>query len=382
MSTIQTNAIVDAAGGNTATVNGISPLANSARFARNIVINGDMKVAQRATTATVGPNGTGEGYTVVDRFLNSLNGTVVSTFTQSTDAPSGFAKSAKIVITTADSSLASTDFWHFRTSLEGQDLQHIGKGTSGAKSLTVSFWVKSNKTGVYTTEFEDVNNSRISSMSYTINSSNVWEYKSLTFNPDTTGAFTDNPNLSLRINFWLVSGSQYQGGTFYNGTWGADVDGNRVHNSQVNLGDTVGNSWQITGLQLETGSVATDFEHKTYASELTACQRYYQNYIDYNYATLGAGRGASGGDLVVFTVPLPTQMRANPTITTNGAYYVYDHNSRTLTTPTSLSQSQGDATKNTNITLAMAFSSVVCDDDRVCVIGGHEANYILFDSEL
>jgi len=147
MSTIQTNAIVDASGGNTTTVNGISPLANTARFARNIVINGDMKVAQRATTATVGPNGTGEGYTVVDRFLNSLNGTVVSTFTQSTDAPSGFAKSAKIEITTADNSLASTDFWHFRTSLEGQDLQHIGKGTSGAKSLTVSFWVKSNKTG-------------------------------------------------------------------------------------------------------------------------------------------------------------------------------------------------------------------------------------------
>jgi hypothetical protein len=313
MSTIQTNAIVDAAGGNTATVNGISPLANSARFARNIVINGDMKVAQRATTATVGPNGTGEGYTVVDRFLNSLNGTVVSTFTQSTDAPSGFAKSAKIVITTADSSLASTDFWHFRTSLEGQDLQHIGKGTSGAKSLTVSFWVKSNKTGVYTTEFEDVNNSRISSMSYTINSSNVWEYKSLTFNPDTTGAFTDNPNLSLRINFWLVSGSQYQGGTFYNGTWGADVDGNRVHNSQVNLGDTVGNSWQITGLQLETGSVATDFEHKTYASELTACQRYYQQLVGGSDQFTFPGKG-QGSTTIDGTFPLAVPLRASPTM--------------------------------------------------------------------
>ena len=313
MSTIQTNAIVDAAGGNTATVNGISPLANSARFARNIIINGDMKVAQRATTATVGPNGTGEGYTVVDRFLNSLNGAVVSTFTQSTDAPSGFAKSAKIAITTADSSLGSTEFWHFRTSFEGQDLQSIGKGTSGAKSLTVSFWVKSNKTGVYTTEFEDTNNSRINSMSYTINSSNVWEYKSLTFNPDTTGAFTDNPNLSLRINFWLASGSQYQGGTFYNGTWGADVDGNRVHNSQVNLGDTVGNSWQITGLQLETGSVATDFEHKTYASELTACQRYYQQVVCGSDAFTFPGKG-QGSTTIDGTFPLAVPLRASPTM--------------------------------------------------------------------
>ena len=281
---------------------------------RNLIINGSMQVAQRGTSATVGPNGTGEGYTVVDRIRNSLNGSFVSTFTQSTDAPSGFGNSAKIEITTADNSLGSTEFWHFRYGFEGQDLQSIGKGTSDAKSFTLSFWVKSNKTGVYTTEFEDSNNARLNSMSYTINSSNVWEYKSLTFNPDTTGAFTNDNNLSLRLNFWLCSGSQYQGGTFYNGTWGGDVDGNRVHGSQVNLGDTVGNTWQITGVQLEVGDTATPFEHRSYGEELAKCQRYtliYQPQYYQAFPVFGAGSNTAK-----WFPTFPVRMRVKPTLIT------------------------------------------------------------------
>ena len=247
----------------------------SALSDRNLIINGAMQVAQRGTSETVGPNGTGEGYTVVDRFQNSLNGSVVSTFTQSTDGPSGFANSAKIEITTADTSLGSTEFWHFRYSAEGQDLQQIAKGTSDAKAITLSFYVKSNKTGTYTAELEDTDNSRLNALAYTVDSANTWERKTLTFNADTTGEFTNDNNLSLRINFWLVAGSQYQGGTFYDGTWGADTDANRVHSSQVNLGDTVGNEWYITGIQLEVGEQATPFEHRSFAVELQRCQRYY-----------------------------------------------------------------------------------------------------------
>ena len=260
---------------------------------RNIVINGAMQVAQRGTSATVGPNGTGEGYTVVDRFLNSLNGSVVSTFTQSTDAPSGFANSAKIEITTADSSLGSTEFWNFRYSAEGQDLQSIAKGTSDAKAITLSFYVKSNKTGTYTVELEDTDNSRLNALAYTVDSANTWERKTLTFNADTTGEFTNDNNLSLRINFWLCSGSQYQGGTFFNGTWGADTDANRVHSSQVNLGDTVGNEWYITGIQLEVGEQATPFEHRSFGDELRRCQRYYEHSYPYGTAA-GAANGGVG----------------------------------------------------------------------------------------
>jgi hypothetical protein len=164
---------------------------------RNLVTNGAMQVAQRATSKTnVGPNGTGEGYTVLDRFQISLSGDQVSTFSQSTDAPSGFSNSAKIEVTTADTSLAATQFWHLRYSFEGQNLQSIAKGTSDAKSITLSFYVKSNKTGTYTVELNDTDNDRRNSLAYTIDSSNTWERKSLTFNPDTTGAFTNDNNLS------------------------------------------------------------------------------------------------------------------------------------------------------------------------------------------
>ena len=282
---------------------------------RNLIINGAMQVAQRGTSATVGPNGTGEGYTVVDRIRNSLNGSVVSTFTQSTDAPSGFGNSAKIEITTADSSLGSTEFWNFRYSSEGQDLQSIAKGTPDAKKITISFYVKSNKTGTYTVELEDTDNSRLNSLAYTVNNASTWERKTLTFNADTTGKFTNDNNLSLRINFWLCSGSQYQGGTFYNGTWGGDVDSKRVHGSQVNLGDTVGNTWQITGVQLEVGDTATDFEHRSFGEELALCQRYCHVLTREGSGAnqnMGIGYWASSTVAETYT-KFPTTMRSSPT---------------------------------------------------------------------
>ena len=289
---------------------------------RNLVINGAMQVAQRGTSATVGPNGTGEGYTTVDRWQNPLNGSVVSTFSQSTDAPSGFANSAKIEITTADSSLDSHEFWFFRTALEGQDVQSIGKGTSGAKAITLSFWVKSNKTGTYTVEVKDSDNDRAASRAYTVNSSNTWEHKTLTYNADTTGEFGNDNGASLRIQFWLVAGSQYQGGTFSDGTFESETDANRVHSSQVNLGDTVGNEWYITGIQLEVGEQATPFEHRSFGDELIRCQRYFERSYEIGTATgTATGLGAKMFQIASTTTALyPSQQnfttvkRAAPTM--------------------------------------------------------------------
>tara|TARA_R100001460_G_scaffold19266_3_gene40321 strand:- start:278 stop:1381 length:1104 start_codon:yes stop_codon:yes gene_type:complete len=285
---------------------------------RNLVINGAMQVAQRGTSATVGPNGTGEGYTVVDRFQNSLSGSVVSTFSQSTDAPSGFANSAKIEITTADTSLGGTEFWNLRYGFEGQDLQSIAKGTSDAKALTVSFWVKSNKTGTYTVELQDTDNSRRNSLAYTIDSSNTWEHKSLTYNPDTAGSGFANDNaLSLRINFWFVAGADYKSGTFYNGTWGAEDNAKRVHSSQVNLGDTVGNEWYVTGVQMELGEQATPFEHRSYADELRRCQRYlYQ--AEFTTGGTSIANGAMYNSSEIFChISFPVTMRSPPTFSSS-----------------------------------------------------------------
>ena len=278
---------------------------------RNLMINGAMQVAQRGTSATVGPNGTGEGYTVVDRFENQLNGSVVSTFTQSTDTPPGFANSAKFEVTTADSSLSASEFWQFRQGIEGQNLQAIGKGTSGAKSLTVSFWVKSNKTGTYTVELQDVDNSRSNGLAYTINSSDTWEHKTLTYNADTSGAFNNDNGESMRLTFWLVADTAWSSGTFNNGTWGADTAANRVHSSQVNLGDTVGNEWYITGIQLEVGEQATPFEHRSFADELRRCQRYFQK-NNVAHFTLNVVRQSDNLKRGTLTYP---PMRDDPTYT-------------------------------------------------------------------
>ena len=136
---------------------------------RNIIINGDMRVAQRATSAAVS-NGSNEGYATLDRWRHGLNNAAVATVSQSTTVPTGegFANSMKIDVTTADTSVASNDFWIMNTKLEGQDLQRIKKGTSNAEKLTLSFWVRSGKTGTYICELEDSDNSRSVSLAYTI----------------------------------------------------------------------------------------------------------------------------------------------------------------------------------------------------------------------
>ena len=312
---------------------------------RNLIINGAMQVAQRGTSATVGPNGTGEGYTTVDRFENQLNGSVVSTFTQSTDAPPGFANSAKIEVTTADSSLSASEFWQFRQGIEGQNLQSIGKGTSDAKSLTVSFWVKSNKTGTYTAELQDVDNDRSNGLAYTVNSSNTWEHKTLTYNADTSGAFNNDNGESVRLTFWLVADTTWSSGTFTNGTWGAATAANRVHSSQVNLGDTVGNEWYITGVQLELGDKATPFEHRSFGEELALCRRYYRQ--------IGPSAASTAMPLLQGLTFSSSQfqgtyhcedMRNEPTLVTSGTagdYQVYSTQGRTATAVPSLdSQSE------------------------------------------
>jgi len=242
---------------------------------RNLIINGDMKVAQRATSATVGPNGTGEGYQTLDRWNHGLNNAAVTTVSQSSTVPTGegFANSMKIDVTTADTSVASTDFWIMTTKLEGQDLQRIKKGTSNAEKLTLSFWVRSTKTGVYVVELEDKDNAtRSVSLSYTISSADTWQKVELVFPADTTGAFTNDNNESLRIDWWLSAGTTYSSGTL-NTTWASQTNANRAV-GQVNWMDSTSNDFYLTGVQLEVGDNATPFEHLSYGEELALCERY------------------------------------------------------------------------------------------------------------
>jgi hypothetical protein len=250
-------------------------------FARNILYNGAMQIAQRNTSVASITTGT---YYTADRWLIGLAG--LGTWTQSVenDAPtgSGFRKSLKMLCTTADASPGSGDFLAFQQQLEGFDLQRIAKGTSSAQQLTMSFWVKSNVTGTYIAELADADNSRKLGQSYTLSASGTWEKKELVFLADTTGAFDNDNAASLTVNWWLGAGSGFTSGTLGT-TWASTLSANRAV-GQTNLAAATSNYWQITGVQLETGPIATPFEFLPFGDELRRCQRYYEK--SYNYATV------------------------------------------------------------------------------------------------
>jgi hypothetical protein len=238
---------------------------------RNIIINGDMSIAQRGTSqASISST----GYYTVDRwnFVNSNLGTF--TMSQDTDVPTGqgFAKSLKVDCTTADAAPAGADYLFLQTKFEGQNLQYIKKGTANAESLTLSFWVKSSKTGTYIAELFDVDNTRAISKSYTINSASTWEKKTITFAGDTSGTLVNDNSSSLELHFWLGAGSDRTSGTLQT-SWGTMVQANRVVGS-VNFADSTSNDFWITGVQLEAGTTASDFEFLPYDVNLRRCLRY------------------------------------------------------------------------------------------------------------
>jgi hypothetical protein len=281
---------------------------------RNLLYNGAMQVHQRGTsTASI----TTSNYYTTDRWSIALSS--LGTWTQSVenDAPtgSGLAKSVKLLCTTADSTPAAGDYNYFMQRLEGQDLQRIAKGTSSAQQLTLSFWVKSNVTGTYVVGIRDQDNSRYVGATYSVNASATWEKKTITFPADTTGAFDNDNAYSLALWFWLGAGSTFTSGTL-NTTWASYSNAN-VAVGQTNVAAATNNYWQITGVQLETGSVATEFEFEPYETTLAKCQRYCYRYGGQSgngnrTSAIGAG---GGGTTHVFNVFFPVKMRTTPTVT-------------------------------------------------------------------
>ena len=278
---------------------------------RNIVINGDMQIAQRSTSVA---SITTSGYYTLDRWNVVLSSLGTFTMSQSTDVPTGqgFASSLKLDCTTADASPAAGDIFFIQQKIEGQNLQYLKKGTANAVSLTASFWVKSTKTGTFIVEFYDYDNGRQVSKSYTVNVSNTWEFKTVTFPADTTGAFGNDNGLSANLIFWLGAGSTYSSGTL-NTSWGSTVFANQAA-GQVNIADSTSNDFLITGVQLEAGTSATDFEFLPIDVDLARCARYYYKFgdmwINTQYARFGGADGVSANNL-----QFKTRMRANPSYT-------------------------------------------------------------------
>jgi hypothetical protein len=240
---------------------------------KNLLINGQMAIWQRSVSKT---GITSVGYYTADRYNSGGVGLGTWTQSRSTDVPSGqgFSYSLKMDCTTADASPAAGDARNIQQRLEGQNLQHILKGdSSNAKKLTLSFWVKSNKTGTYIAELYDEDNTRQISKSYTISSASTWQKVELTFDGDTSGVLDNDGNYSLGVVLWLGAGSDFTSGTL-NTSWASVTSANRAV-GQVNLADSTSNEWYVTGLMLEVGSKATDFEFEPFATTLRKCRRYY-----------------------------------------------------------------------------------------------------------
>lgn len=276
--------------------------------ARNLIINSAMQVAQRSTSASGIGNSDG-GYHTLDRwaFRETNTPSFEFTWSQSTDAPDGFGYSMKVDVTTAEAT--PVGYGYIQQRFEGQNLQQLKKGTSNAENVTLSFWVKSSKTGTYIVEIRDSDNSRHISKSYTISAASTWEQKTITFDGDTTGTLNNDNGESLRLNFWLVADTTFTSGTLAT-SWASITNSNRAV-GQTNLMDSTSNEWYITGVQLEVGE-ATPFEHRSFGDELQRCMRYYEkSYLDCQYFM----NGSSGAQVQRQTNYFQVQKRATPTRT-------------------------------------------------------------------
>jgi hypothetical protein len=300
------NIVLDSSGNMTAG----GTMAMSSSFMRNRIINGAMVIDQRNAGAAVNGSGGTKTYPV-DRFYSQIyNTTGNTTGQQSSVAPTGFTNSMRITVQTADASVGATDQVWYGQDIEGFNVSDFGFGAAGAATITLSFWVYSNVTGTYCVTFKNSAENRGYTAEYTISASNTWEKKTITLAGDTTGTWLTTNGAGLKVWFVLMAGSSQQ--TTAN-TWNA-TSGSIATSNQVNFMSSTSNSWQISGVQLEVGSVATPFERRQYGQELALCQRYYYRVSPgvNSVNCLGVGYADTTVAAQVKTI-FPVTMRTAPT---------------------------------------------------------------------
>jgi len=301
------------------------------KTATPLIINGDMSISQRGTSTSGITNG---NYRTLDRFYTN-NGNIGSvTNSQSTDVPTGqgFATSFKIAVDTSDTP-TGTEWMQCQYRTEAQDLKPLKFNTSSAEGFTISFWVKSAKTGTYTLAILNDNASRSISQTYTINSANTWEKKVLSFAGDTAGAIPNDTSIGLILYWVLASGGDRTSGTFQT-SWDTYVTADFISSSQVNLADSTSNDWYITGVQLEVGTFDANsippFQFEDRATSLNRCNRYfYKSVSNAPYSVLANGFESSSTTFLG-RMDFPTEMRALPTMSSGGSFQVIDGSSRSV----------------------------------------------------
>ena len=321
------------------TINSTEVGSTGALSNRNIIINGAQTISQRYSLGEV-TSVSGASYSAyqTDRFEINFNNLGVVGASQTTTAPDGFANSLKIDCTTADASPADEDYFYIAQKIEGYNVQQFKYGTSDASEVTLSFWVRSNKTGTYICEFYQQGNTRQRSQTYTIDSADTWEQKIITISGDTdaTATLANDNSDEFSVHWWLGAGQDYDGGvpleypflvpelgTSWNTGIGTTV-GNRTRAyGGTNICDSTSNEWYITGVQLEIGNQRSSFEHRSYGDELARCQRYFMRYT---HATTGSDGGiyqVAGwtSNNAYGAIRFPTTMRTGPSFSYNGGVF-------------------------------------------------------------
>ena len=335
---------------------------------KNLIINGGMQVAQRATSVA---SISSTGYHTLDRFeyyvagIDELRITMSQDSSVPTGADSGFSKSLKIDCTTAESAIAADENVRVWQLIEAQNLTRLGYGTSGAKSTTLSFYVKSSLTGTYAVSFWCQDSGRNITKTYTINTADTWEKKTVTIPGDTggTGINIDNGE-GMRINWFLNAGSNFTS-TNTNNQWDTFASGRYAFGHTAAWGTNTSHNFFLTGVQFEVGNSATDFEHRLYAEEFALCQRYFyktgslgqaeewypgvQTYQGYD--SVHASSMNDLNDRCAPEVQFPVPMRARPTVVyypgrggvaaTAGSITVYNANTSVTTSSKPAGGTQG-----------------------------------------
>ena len=275
---------------------------------KNLVINGDMRIAQRGTTTVSVGSGAASGYQIHDRWrINNagLDSLTADYSNQGGDSSIGFRNSARLTCTAAET-VGSGERFSFETRIEAKDTVFLGWGSSKAKPITVSFWVKSNLPGKYGVHVRhhDPGNGYV--FPYTINQSDVWEYKTYTVPGDPYGTTNNDTGLGFWIRFMLTSGDVASSA---DEKWSTTDGGPNTTPGAVAWGSSTGHTWEITGIQVEAGKNATEFERRSHGEELALCQRYCQSFN--GRVAIGNWNGATGALVVRYLSP---PMRATPSI--------------------------------------------------------------------
>jgi len=344
---------------------------------KNRIINSGMVIDQRNAGASVTVNSTINTFLVDRWFANGESADGVFTAQQVTTAPEGFNNSLKFTVTTADASIGATQGYTFRQRIEGYNLADLGWGTAVAKTITISFWVRSSITGAFGGSLCNSSGDRVYPFSFSISSADTWEQKSVTIAGDTTGTWLTTNGTALNVIFSLGVGSSYKGTA---GAWGSTFY--FAPTGSVNLISTNGATFYITGVQLEKGSTATAFDYRDYGREMIMCQRYYTQFgLEQANSQLSPLGVAYQATTAVFPYILPVKMRSQPTITVATAELIEWQTLTSWATTTYSSPTGQNATQSPLIAVNIGTSSMTAG--RVYTVRATSTSgNVTFSSEL